>query len=110
MSSEQVWISIGALTAVSVITRSFFLLFGERLSIPGPMQRALSYAPIGALVGIIVPDFLVVIDGAGMPQFSVAHPEFWGGLVGLLAFSVSRGIIPTVALGMGAYSAARIFF
>ena len=61
MSAEiELWLTFGAITLATWLPRSSFILFGQRVSLPHGLQRALRYAPAAALAAIIVPDLLLV--------------------------------------------------
>ncbi|MCU0951275.1 MAG: AzlD domain-containing protein, partial [Burkholderiaceae bacterium] len=44
MSQLDTWLVIVGLTAVTVLTRSFFLVLGDRIPLPERVQHALRYA------------------------------------------------------------------
>jgi branched-subunit amino acid transport protein len=50
---------IVGLAAVTLITRSFFLISSKPWSLPHWAQRGLQYAPIAALAGVIVPEIVM---------------------------------------------------
>lgn len=54
------------LTVCSIFTRSSYFLFGHRFPLSEGMRRAFRYAPVAALVGIIVPELLPWSTEAGL--------------------------------------------
>lgn len=69
MSIDIDWYIFGAillLTVCSIVTRSSYLLFGDRFPLSEGMRRAFRYAPVAALVGIIVPELLPWSTEAGL--------------------------------------------
>jgi len=52
MTSYDIWFAILGLTAITVLSRSLFLIAGTSIKIPHNMQRALRYAPAAALVAL----------------------------------------------------------
>ena len=61
MSLDLDWYVLGAillLTVCSIVARSGYMLFGDRFPLSEGMRRAFRYAPVAALVGIIVPELL----------------------------------------------------
>ena len=53
MRDLYVWSVILGLTGVTVLTRSFFLVLGDRIPLPERVQHAMRYAPACALAGVI---------------------------------------------------------
>ena len=108
MSAAEIWIAILLLGVVSVLCRSFFLLCGSRLVMPDVLQRGIRYAPLGALVAVIVPEVVLLRQPSGVYVFSATSPQLWGGLCASAAFWRWRSILATVACGMAAYTAVRL--
>lgn len=55
------WYILGVivlLTLCSILTRCTYMLFGDYFPLPDGVRRALRYAPVAALVGIVVPELL----------------------------------------------------
>lgn len=57
------WLVFLLIALATTLPRAGFIVLGNRVSLPGTLQRALRYAPAAALAAIVVPDVLVV-DGA----------------------------------------------
>jgi branched-subunit amino acid transport protein len=60
----EIWFILVGLAVVTGLTRGFFLLLGTRVELPESVQRALRYAPAGALVAIVMPEMLVIKGAA----------------------------------------------
>jgi len=104
MSPLKIWITIAGMTAITVLTRSGFLLLPERFSLPPIISRALRYAPACALVAIIVPDVMSgQIPGAGF----LHNARLLGALAGAATFYRTRSMLATIAVGMLALTLAR---
>ena len=108
MSATEIWLTILLLGAVSVLCRSFFLLVGSRLTMSDALQRGIRYAPLGALVAVIVPELVLLRDPSGVYAFSAKSPQLWGGVCASAAFLRWRSIFATAACGMAAYTAVRL--
>jgi branched-subunit amino acid transport protein len=109
-SDVQAWLMIVGLGATTVLCRSFFLLFGTRLSIPERVQRALRYAPLGALIAILIPEMLLVPISGGGYTWSLSNPKLWGGGVAIVSFIISRSMMLTITTGMGVFLlVAKVF-
>jgi branched-subunit amino acid transport protein len=110
MSDTRIWLIVLGLTLVSIVTRSFFLLLGARVSLSQGLQRALRYAPVGALVAIVVPEILVAKGNDGGFVFSLSNPQLWGGLAATVGMVWSRSMLVTLLVGMVVFSAVRMVF
>ena len=97
MSSVDSWIVIFGLMVVTFITRSFFLLMGNRMELSETVQSALRYAPAAALVAIIAPEIFVQSSSG---ESVLTSPQFWGGAASFLAFLVTKSMFFTIILGM----------
>ena len=71
MDSTDATLTILGLGVVTLLARSFFLLPQRELPMPPLVRRALKYAPLAALVAIIVPE--VVMTRGALTTFSVAN-------------------------------------
>lgn len=71
------WTVILGLTAISVITRSFFFISERPWRLPGWMRRGMQYAPIAALAAVIAPDIALPGGDYLAPWRS---PHVWGAL------------------------------
>lgn len=110
MTSESIWLAILGLTAITVLSRSLFLLAGSRTVIPPQLQRGLRYAPAAALVALIVPE-LFAVDGAlsATSLDPLRNPKLLAGLVTGLVFFYSRHMLLTIAAGMTTYTLLRLW-
>ncbi|HEX9719417.1 MAG TPA: AzlD domain-containing protein, partial [Ramlibacter sp.] len=50
---------IVGLAGVTVLTRCFFFILDRPWSLPGWAERALQYAPVAALAGVIAPEVVM---------------------------------------------------
>jgi len=88
-------------------TRTSFLLAGARLRLRHRVEVALRYAPVCTLAAIIVPDIL--LHGPhGTLDLSPLNPRLIGALATGLWLCWSRHIFGCLAVGMAAYSLARV--
>jgi branched-subunit amino acid transport protein len=110
MSDARIWLVVIGLTLVSIVTRSFFLLLGARITLSEEVQRALRYAPVGALVAIVIPEIFMAKASDGAFVLSVSNPQMWGGVAATLGAMLSRSMLVTLLVGMVVYSSARVLF
>lgn len=59
MATWEILLTIAGLTAITVLTRGFFILPERELPMPGWLKEGLRYAPVGALVAVIAPDLVM---------------------------------------------------
>lgn len=99
------WLAILGLTAVTVITRSAFLVLGDRFRLPERVQHALRYAPACALSALIAPE---VMTAGGALVLDPTSPKLAAGLVAVAVMAFSRSMIVTMAVGMGIFTVLRL--
>ena len=96
MNAWYALIAIAGLTAISVITRSFFLMPERELPIPPWLREALRHAPLAALVAVMVPE-LVLTDGHLIHTWR--DPRLPAALVGALLYWRRRNLLLTIVGG-----------
>jgi branched-subunit amino acid transport protein len=64
-NTNSIWLIIALLTAVVFASRNLFVIFGERFRPSGRLSQALDFAPLAALVAIVVPEFVIAIETYG---------------------------------------------
>jgi len=106
VSDLAIWIVIVGLTAVTVATRSSFLVIGERFPLPERVQHGLRYAPVCALVALITPE-LAFADGS--LALSLANPKLVAGVAAAAVMVATRSMMAAIAVGMLAFAALRHF-
>jgi branched-subunit amino acid transport protein len=88
------------LAAVTVLTRCFFFILDRPWSLPPWAERALQYAPVAALAGVIAPE-IVMMGGHLVPTWQDAR--LFAAPVGALLFFWRRSVLLTIAGGMAVY-------
>jgi branched-subunit amino acid transport protein len=108
MSEMYLWIAFFGLMLVTIFTRSFFLLGGSRFDIPKTVHEFLRYAPTAALIAIVLPEVLFAKDSASqLYQIDIYSPHFFGGVVAVIGYFITRNMLGTILLGMLAFTMAR---
>jgi branched-subunit amino acid transport protein len=105
MSDTEIWLTIGGLTLLTIITRNAFLVLGHRVTLPERVQHALRYAPACALVGLIVPE---IVLQSGALALHVANPKLIAAAVTVAVLVATRRAFAGIVLGMLAYTLMRI--
>jgi branched-subunit amino acid transport protein len=82
---------------VTFITRSFFLIPDRQVPLPDWLREGLRFAPLGALVAIVVPQ-IVMTDG--VLSASWRDPRMYAAAVAMAVYFWRRGIVSTLAAGM----------
>jgi branched-subunit amino acid transport protein len=104
MSTGDSLLTILGLAAITVLTRSFFLLSSRELVLPGWVKRGLRFAPLAALTAVVAPEILMTQghlidtwkDARVVAALAAAGWFFW-----------RRGILGTILSGMAVFLALR---
>ncbi|MFM2416011.1 MAG: hypothetical protein RL385_734 [Pseudomonadota bacterium] len=96
---------IAGTSLVSVINRSFFFLSARELPMPPALQRGLRYAPLGALMAVVLPE--VVLDGGALPA-TMLDARIVAALVTATYASWRRtDMLGTIVVGMATFLLLR---
>ncbi len=93
-------LTIVGMTAMTVLTRSFFFLSERPWTLPAWAERGLQYAPVAALAAVIAPELLMT-DGHAIATWHDAR--LYAALVALGWFYFRRGVLGTIVVGMAVY-------
>ena len=102
------WMTIAAiagLTVVSVVTRGFFMIPQREVPIPAWLREALRYAPLAALVAVLVPE-IAMTDGHLIDTWRDARP--YATLTGVCVFWRTRNLLATILAGSAVLLALRL--
>ena len=105
MSGWMTVVAIAGLTVVSVLTRGFFMLPRREVPIPGWLREALRFAPLAALVAVLVPD-LAMTDDHLIATWRDAR--LYATATGILVFCTTRSLLGTILAGSAVLLALRI--
>lgn len=106
MSSWENFLAVAGLTVITVVTRSFFLLPSREIPIPGWLREALRYAPLAALVAVVVPE--VTLDPSGHLLHTWRDARLFGAATGALVFWRTRQLLATILGGSAVFLALRL--
>jgi|LFRM01.1.fsa_nt_gb branched-subunit amino acid transport protein len=101
--------AIALLTVCSVLTRSIYFALGHHLPLPESVRQALRYAPVAALVAIIVPE----LWPSGIGLSGVLNVKFGAAVIAVLVFLRTRNTLLVILGGMFAFWVLRalaVFF
>jgi branched-subunit amino acid transport protein len=91
---------IGGLACVTLVSRCFFFILDRAWTLPGWAHRALHYAPVAALAGVVVPE-VVTTNGELVATFRDAR--LYAAAVGAALFYWRRSVLLTLVGGMAVY-------
>jgi branched-subunit amino acid transport protein len=91
---------IFGMAGVTVLARCFFFILDRSWSLPGWAQRALHYAPVAALAGVVVPE-VVMTNGHFVATWHDAR--LFAALAGAALYCWRRSVLVTMLGGMAVY-------
>lgn len=104
MGAWEAVVAILGLGLITVVTRAFFLLPERELPIPVWLREALRYAPLAALVAVIVPE--VIMSNGHLIQ-TWQDARLYAAAAGGLWYWWRRGILGTIVCGTAVLLALR---
>jgi branched-subunit amino acid transport protein len=106
LSVVAIWAAIIGVTLTALVTRLSFLVLGERARLPPRLESVLRYAPACALAAIVVPDLLMA---GGELALDWHNHRLVAGLCAAAVMLATRSILWTIVVGMGLFSALRLW-
>jgi branched-subunit amino acid transport protein len=91
---------IFGLAGVTLLTRCFFFILDRQWSLPSWAHRALQYAPVAALAGVVVPE---VVMSNGQLAATWQDARLFAAVVGASVYFWRRSVLLTLILGMAVY-------
>lgn len=105
MKDLYIWSVIIGLTGVTVLTRSFFLVLGDRIPLPERVQHAMRYAPACALAALVAPEVLLT---QGTLTASLTDPKLLAAIAGVITMLTARSMMLTIVVGMAVFTLLRL--
>jgi branched-subunit amino acid transport protein len=96
MTTWEAVITILGLAVITLFTRGFFVLPNRELPIPEWLREGLRYAPIGALVAIVVPE---IVMNQGHLVSTWNDPRLFGAAAATAWFCWRRDMLGTILSG-----------
>ncbi|MGV3573439.1 MAG: AzlD domain-containing protein [Ramlibacter sp.] len=103
MKAATDWWTLGVifgLAGITLLTRCFFFILDRPWSLPGWAHRALHYAPVAALAGVVAPE-VVMSNGHLVTTWQDAR--LFAALAGAALFFWRRSVLITLLGGMAVY-------
>jgi branched-subunit amino acid transport protein len=91
---------IVGLAGVTVLSRCFFFILDRQWPLPAWAERALQYAPVAALAGVVVPE-VVMSNGHLVGTWQDAR--LFAGLAAVAVYFWRKSVLLTLILGMAVY-------
>jgi branched-subunit amino acid transport protein len=91
---------IAGLAGVTVLTRCFFFILDRPWSLPAWAHRALHYAPVAALSGVVLPE-IVMSNGHVVTTWHDAR--LFAALAGAGVYFWRHSVLLTLVVGMAVY-------
>jgi len=105
MSTGTVLLIIAGLTAITLLTRGFFLFTRREIPFPQWLREGLRYAPLAALAAVVLPE-LVLREGqlVGTPW----DARLFAAAAGAAYFGWRRGMVGTIVVAMVVLLSLRV--
>jgi len=100
MTDAWTFAVIAGLACVTVVTRCFFFILDRPWSLPGWAHRALYYAPVAALAGVVVPE---VVMSQGQLVATWQDARLFAAAAGAAVYYWRRSVLLTLIAGMAVY-------
>ncbi len=97
--------TILGLAVVTVITRGFFVFSSRPWRLPAWAERGLQYAPIAALIAVVVPE---VVMAQGQLVSTWMDARIFGAAAGMAVYFWRRDTLLTIVAGMAVYLPLRL--
>ncbi len=105
MTDWEIVLAIVGMGAITLLTRSFFMLPKHDLPLPDWVKQGLRYAPLAALAAVIVPE-IVMTQGHLIDTWKDAR--LYAVAVGSAYFFWKKGILGTIISGTAVMLLLRI--
>ena len=102
------WMTIAAiagLTVISIVTRGFFMIPERQVPIPPWLREALRYAPLAALVAVLLPEIAMTGDHL---VATWKDARIYATATGILVFCTTRSLLGTILAGSAVLLALRL--
>jgi len=104
LSDFEIWSVIIALTLITILMRSSFLMLGDYFPLPERVQHGLRYAPVCALIALVTPELFLT---QGALDVSLANPKLIAGIAAAVVTLTTRSMIAAMAIGMLLFTVLR---
>jgi branched-subunit amino acid transport protein len=106
MSTCEAVLTIVGLAAITLVTRAFFLLPAREMPLPAWLRQGLRYAPLAALVAVVVPEIVITPQGQLVQTWQDAR--LWAAAVATAYYFWRRDILGTILSGTAVLLALKL--
>lgn len=100
-----IWVAIIGLGLTTLATRAGLLVWPHAVKLPRRLERALRFAPMAAMVAIVVPSVLYAKSGA---MIGAGDPKLFACAACLAAWWASRQMAAVMSAGLAVYVIAKL--
>ncbi len=97
MSDVQIWSIMAVIGVGTFALRLSFIELIDRLSLPVAVRRGLRFVPPAVLAALVIPGIVLAGDSGG----ELTNPRLIAGIAAAVVAWYTRGVIWTLAVGMG---------
>jgi branched-subunit amino acid transport protein len=98
------WLVIALLTLVIFVSRNLFVIFGVRFQLKSRLSQALDFAPLAALVAIVVPEFVISFESHGLSIAAhLVDGRMFAGIAAIAVGVISRNSLYALVSGAICY-------
>jgi len=106
----RVWVVIGCMTLITIVTRSLFLMTGTTVNISPTIQRSLRFAPAATLIALILPSMVTINHELTLTSINpISNPKLAASIVAGVIFFYTRHMMLMISVGMALYALLRFF-
>ncbi|MEP6506513.1 MAG: AzlD domain-containing protein [Betaproteobacteria bacterium] len=105
MSAWEILLAIVGLTVITVLTRGFFMIPEREVPIPAWLREALRYAPLAALVAVLLPEIAMTDDHL---IATWRDARLYATAVGMGVFWTTRNLLATILAGTAVLLVLRL--
>ena len=88
------------MAGVSVLTRCFFFILDRPWTLPNWANRALQYAPVAALAGVVAPE---IVMSSGHLVTTWQDARLFAGAAGAIVYFWRHSVLLTITCGMAVF-------
>jgi branched-subunit amino acid transport protein len=96
---------IMGMAVVTLVSRCFFFILDRPWSLPRWAERALNYAPVAALAGVVLPE---ILTNSGQLLGTWQDARLFGAGAGIAMYAWRRQVLLTMLAGMAVYLPLRL--
>ena len=105
LGTGETVLAIVGLTAITLITRGFFIFSRREIPFPGWLSEGLRYAPLAAMAAVVLPE-IVMLDGRLVATWRDAR--LFAAAAGAAWLYWRRGILGTIVAGIAVFLPLRL--